>query len=164
VPTKLRIGAPREGVVLCPPARGLRGPKGTPFETWCEENGERRAKVLEEWADTEKGPREVTKASHHRALWKCSDCGHEWRARVGNRTKSKNPTNCPACSGRVPTENNNLRVTEESGGRLAHLLVEWNHLTKRPEEFGPASSEIVPWECGNQKCGGQWQRQDRRLH
>ena len=67
MPTKLRIGAPREGVALCPPAR--MGRRGVPFETWCDENGERGAKLLEEWADTEKGPREVTKGSHHRALW-----------------------------------------------------------------------------------------------
>ena len=55
MPTKLRVGAPREVVVLCPPARGLRGPKGTPFKTWCEENGERGARLLEEYADTETG-------------------------------------------------------------------------------------------------------------
>jgi hypothetical protein len=66
VPTKLRVGAPREVEVLCPPARMARG---VPFETWCEENGERGARLLAEYADTEKSAREVTKGSHHRALW-----------------------------------------------------------------------------------------------
>jgi hypothetical protein len=167
VPTKLRTGAPREGVVLCPPAR--MGRPGVPFETWCEEKGERGARLLAEYADTEKSAREVTKASHHKALWKCVDCGHEWRASVGNRTRSDGkrkptvgartrsggktkPTDCPACAGSVATATHNLRLTcEESRGRLEHLLEEWDHLTMRPEDFCPASNEAVPWKCG--KCG-----------
>jgi hypothetical protein len=54
---EVRIGAPREVVVLCPPAR--MSPSLSPtynFEVWCEENGERGEKLLEEWADTEKKP------------------------------------------------------------------------------------------------------------
>jgi hypothetical protein len=152
VPTKLRIGAPREGVALCPPAR--MGRRGVPFETWCDENGERGAKLLEEWADTEKGPREVTKGSHHRAPWNCIRCGHEWRTTVGHRTKSKNPSDCPACAGKVATATHNLRLTcEESEGRLEHLLGEWNHPTKLMENFCPASNERVPWKC---ECGCGW--------
>jgi hypothetical protein len=96
----------------------------------------------------------VTKSSHHRALWSCEDCGDEWRARVNNRTNSKRPTGCPGCAGKVPTETNNLKLAcKESGGRLAHLLVEWNHLTKRMEDFAPASAQKVPWKCG---CGHEW--------
>jgi hypothetical protein len=122
VPTNLGIGAPREVAVLCPPAR--MGRRGVPFETWCEENGERGARLLEEYADTEKGPREVAKASHHRALWDCAACGHDWRTRVAHRTKRK-PTDCPACAGQVATETHNLKLTcEESEGWLEHLLGE----------------------------------------
>jgi rubrerythrin len=165
VPTKLRTGAPREGVVLCPPAR--MGRPGVPFETWCEEKGERGARLLAEYADTEKSAREVTKASHHKALWNCRDCGHEWRARVDNRTKSggkrnptsggkRNPTDCPACAGQVATETHNLKLTcETSGGLLAHLLGQWNHPTMRMEDFCPGSNEKVPWQCG--KCGEEWE-------
>ena len=126
MPTKLRIGAPREVEVLCPPVRMAR--YGASLETWCEENGERGAKLLAEYADTEKSAREVTKASHHKALWKCVDCGHEWRASVGNRTRSdgkRKPTDCPACAGQVATETHNLKLTcEESEGWLEHLLGE----------------------------------------
>jgi hypothetical protein len=91
----------------------------------------------------------------HKPPWSCRDCGHEWRATVGNRTKSVRPSGCP---GKVPTEtnNNNLKLTcEESGGRLAHLLEEWNHPTKPMEDFTPASGEKVPWKCGG-GCGGEW--------
>ena len=153
VPTNLGIGAPREVAVLCPPAR--MGRRGVPFETWCEENGERGARLLAEYADTEKGPREVTKASHHEALWNCRDCGHEWRTQVCARTKSKHPSDCPACAGQVATKTHNLKLTcEESEGRLAHLPGQWNHPTMRMEEFCPASRERVPWKCG--KCGAEW--------
>jgi DNA-directed RNA polymerase subunit RPC12/RpoP len=153
VPTKLRTGAPREVAVLCPPAR--MGRRGVPFETWCEENGERGARLLAEYADTEKGPREVAKASHHRALWSCVDCEHEWRTQVGHRTNSKRPTDCPACAGKVPTATHNVRLTcEESEGRLEHLRGEWDHPTMRMEDFTPASHEIVPWKC--RKCGEKW--------
>jgi hypothetical protein len=55
----------------------------------------------------------------------------------------------------VPTETHNLKLTcEESEGRLAHLLEEWDHPTMRMEDFTPASREIVPWKCG--KCGEKW--------
>jgi predicted Zn-ribbon and HTH transcriptional regulator len=156
VPTKLRTGAPREGVVLCPPARMAR--YGASLETWCEENGERGARLLEEYADTEKIAREVTKGSNHKALWDCADCGHEWRTRVGNRTRNYDrPTGCPACTtpGVQATETHNLKLTcEESEGQLEHLLGQWKHLTKRMEDFTPGSAVKVPWKCG--KCGEKW--------
>ena len=149
---------------MCPPAR-MAG-YGVPFETWCAENGERGARLLAEYADTEKSAREVTKASNHKAPWNCRDCGHEWRARVDNRTKSggkrnptsggkRNPTDCPACAGSVATETHNLKLfCDDSRGRLAHLPGEWNHRSKRMEDFTPASNEVVPWRCV--KCGHEW--------
>jgi hypothetical protein len=146
-------GGIAEAAVLSEMLRLLR--KGTPLTAWCAENGERGAKLLAEWADTEMGPRGLTKGSKHKALWSCRDCAHEWRARVGNRTKSKNPTGCPACAGSVATATHNLRLTcEESGGRLAYLLGEWNHLTKRMEDFTPRSE--AKWKCGNGKCEREW--------
>ena len=148
MPTKLRVGAPREVEVLCPPARMARG---VPFETWCEENGERGARLLEEYADTEKGAREVTKGSTHKALWDCVDCGHEWRTQVGARTRSKHPTGCPACTtcGVQATETHNLKLTcETSEGRLAHLLGQWNHPTKLMEDFAPASGSASAGRSG----------------
>jgi hypothetical protein len=154
VPTKLRTGAPREAAVLCPPAR--MGRIGVPIKTWCEENGERGARLLAEWADKEKGAREVTKGSGYKALWSCRDCEHEWRATVKDRTRSDRPTGCPACRthGVQATETHNLKLAcEESEGQLEHLLGQWNHLTKRMEDFTPASGAKVPWKCG---CGRKW--------
>ena len=98
----------------------------------------------------------MTRASNQKVRWHCRDCGHEWRARVIDRTR-KHPRGCPACAGSVPTATHNLKLTcEESGGRLAHLLVEWNHPTMRPEDFCPSAREIVPWKCGGEACGREW--------
>ena len=53
------------------------------------------------------------------------------------------------------TDTHNLKkFCDDSGGWLAHLPGEWNHRTKRMEDFTPASKEIVPWKCV--KCGNEW--------
>ena len=150
------ISAPHDNV-LCPPVRmGRSSPTGTPLDVWCKRNGELGEKLLEEWADdTEKGPGDVSYASHDKVAWTCRVCGWGWDAMICNRTKNKKPTGCPGCSGRVATETNNLRLTcEERGGELKHLLEEWNHPTMRMEEFTPGSGEKVPWKCG--ECGCEW--------
>ena len=89
----------RTAAVLCPPVR--MGGRGTPLDVWCDENGEDGEKLLEEWADTEKGPGDVTYASHRKVPWKCVKCGWEWEAKINHRTKST--TGCPACAGKVAT-------------------------------------------------------------
>ena len=68
------------------------------FLVWCEKNGERGKKLLEEYVDPDRKPTEVMRASHYKALWKCAACGHEWRAVMHSRTKSDKPRGCPACN------------------------------------------------------------------
>ena len=67
------------------------------FLAWCEKNGELGKKLSREYVDKDKPPTELTKASHYKALWKCEECKHVWRATVNHRTKSDKPTGCPAC-------------------------------------------------------------------
>ena len=67
------------------------------FLAWCEKNGELGKKLSREYVDKDKPPTAVTKASRYKALWKCEECSHEWRARMTERTKSVRPTGCPAC-------------------------------------------------------------------
>jgi hypothetical protein len=126
------------------------------LRVWCEENGELGERILEEWDDPEKGPEEVTRGSPYRARWKCRECGRTFHTTVKNRTsKSSGPTGCKGCLDMVATETHNLKLfCDDSRGRLAHLPGEWNHRSKRMEDFTPASAEIVPWMCG--KCGGGW--------
>jgi rubredoxin len=126
------------------------------LRVWCEEVGEELGeKLLEEWDDPVLEPWEVTRGSDHRARWRCRECGWSFHTNVKDRTKSKHPTGCAACAGKVPTETHNLALAcEESGGRLAHLPGEWIHPTKRMEDFTPHSSKRVPWRCGT--CGWEW--------
>jgi transposase-like protein len=156
VPTKLRIiSAPP--VVFCPPPRGYPRLSSTNnLRVWCEENGELGERILEEWDDPEMGPEEVTRGSTYRARWKCRECGRTFHSSVNNRTsKSSGPTGCKECLDMVATETHNLKkFCDDSGGLLAHLSGQWNHLTKRMEDFTPASNEIVRWKCG--ECGGGW--------
>jgi rubrerythrin len=145
--------------VLCPPARGGYSPplsSTNNLRVWCEENGELGERILEEWDDPEKGPEEVTRGSKYRARWKCRECGRTFHACVHDRTnKIRGPAGCKGCLNLVATETHNLKkFCDDSGGWLAHLPGEWNHRTKRMEDFTPASNEVVPWRCV--KCGHEW--------
>jgi hypothetical protein len=150
VPTNLRVGAPP--VVLCPPARngGPRLSSTHNLQVWCEEHQwELGEKLLEEWDDPVLEPSEVTRASGHRARWRCRECGWSFHTRVADRTKSDRPSGCKACAGLVATETHNLALAcAQSGGRLAHLPGEWHHPTRRMEDFTPNTKEKVPWRCG----------------
>ena len=68
------------------------------FLAWCEKNGELGKKLSREYVDEDKPPTAVTHAAHYKALWKCEECAHEWRAKMFHRTKSYRPTGCPACN------------------------------------------------------------------
>lgn len=64
--------------------------------TWCGENN--KEYIIEEW-NYEKNnglkPEDVTKGSHKKVWWKCSE-NHEWEAVVKERTKI-NGNKCPYC-------------------------------------------------------------------
>ena len=103
---RLRHGGGGGGrVVLCPPLRG-GGPRHSPtnnLKTHCEDDENERAYLLEEWdhdANDDKKPEDFTRGSTVKVWWRCRTCGCEWDATIVNRTKSKKPTGCPACSGR----------------------------------------------------------------
>jgi rubrerythrin len=121
----------------------------------CAVSGGRLAHLLEEWNHPTKRMKDFTPGSSEKVPWMCRECGWPFYANVYARTKSNRPTGCPACAGKVATETNNLALAcKESRGRLAHLPGEWNHPTKRMEDFLPASHEKVPWRC--RTCEGEW--------
>lgn len=53
--------------------------------------------ILIDWDYTknEKLPTEISYGSQYSANWVCHNCGHEWKARVGNRIIKK--SRCPVC-------------------------------------------------------------------
>jgi very-short-patch-repair endonuclease len=74
-------------------------------------------------------------------FWICKE-GHEWEATPTNRTRFGNQ--CPACSGRVPSPENNLKVKHPS------IAVEWHptrNQNKKPEDFTASSHSKVWWLC-----------------
>jgi hypothetical protein len=140
----------------CPACAGSVPTETHNLKVFCDDSGGRLAHLPGEWNHPTNWMEEFTPASNERVPWKC-ECGGEWNARIGSRTRSERPSGCPACAGSVTTatETHNLKVfCDDSGGRLDHLPGEWNHPTKRMEDFAPFSGEKVPWKCG--KCAGEW--------
>ena len=107
-------------------------------------------KLCEEWDydKNEKRPEEYTSGSNQKVYWKCIE-GHEWKVSICNRNKNKN-IGCPYCSGRLPTEDNNLLVSNPK------LVLEWNYEKndKLPSEYTPNSGQKVWWVC--KECDNEW--------
>ena len=92
----------------------------------------------------------VSSKSIQSVWWKCSICGYEWKARIGNRTA--NGSGCPACSHRVTRKGyNDLTTTHPE------LVKEWNYEKNGdalPSDYSAGSSRKVWWKCS--KYGHEW--------
>ena len=58
--------------------------------------------LAKQWHPTKNGelkPSDVTVGSGKKVWWLCCECGHEWPAIIGNRSKG---SGCPYCAGRKP--------------------------------------------------------------
>lgn len=92
-------------------------------------------------------PENIVPGSGKRVWWQCKQ-GHEWKARIIDRTKGKG---CPYCAG--------IRIAEErSLAVLRHeIAAEWHPSRNDPLttfSVGPSSHKTVWWRC---KCGHEWQ-------
>ncbi|MCP5107355.1 MAG: zinc-ribbon domain-containing protein [bacterium] len=106
--------------------------------------------LVKQWHPTKNGdlkPDKVTAGSDLEVWWVC-DQGHEWLAVVRSRCVG---VECPYCSGRIPSEDYNLKVINPA------VAKEW-HPTKNgdltPNNILPFSTKIVWWVCEN---GHEWQ-------
>ena len=53
--------------------------------------------LLVEWdykKNSDIDPTQIKPENDSKVWWKCSSCGHEWQARIGNRSRGDG---CPAC-------------------------------------------------------------------
>lgn len=105
--------------------------------------------LSEEWnyEKNKLSPNEYVCFSGKRVWWKCKN-GHEWECQIINRTKGH--SGCPYCSGRIPTEDNNLAVLFPS------LLEEWDYnknISISPHQITSCTDKIVWWKC---KKGHSW--------
>ena len=107
--------------------------------------------LVVEWHPTKNGnlkPDMITKSSGKKVWW-LGKCGHEWQAKVSNRSHGKG---CPYCSGhKAVAEVNDLATISPE------LAAEW-HPTKNedlmPDAMTARSGRKV-WWLG--KCGHEWQ-------
>ena len=110
--------------------------------------------LVAEWHPTKNGdlmPQDVTAGSGKKVWWQCAK-GHEWQARVENRSILKN--GCPYCSGnKIWIGFNDLPTTDPE------LVTEW-HPTKNgdltPQDVTAGSGKKVWWQCAK---GHEWQAQ-----
>ena len=91
-------------------------------------------------------PLSLTNGSEKKVWWKCEN-GHSWFASIYSRAKLK--SNCPFCSGRCATIENNLSK------KYPELLKEWDYSNniELPENVTPKSNKTISWKC---KHGHQW--------
>lgn len=109
----------------------------------------RNPELAKQWHSTLNGdftPYNFTYGSSQYAWWQC-DKGHEWYVQIGNRNTG---TDCPYCSGKLPTENYNLLICHPE------ICKEWDYEknVKNPEEYLPSSDAYIWWIC--KECGHEW--------
>lgn len=106
--------------------------------------------VAKQWHPTKNGdtiPNNITSKNKKDIWWIC-DNGHEWVAKVGDRTLKK--SNCPYCSGRLVHMNNSLFTI------FPEVSKDW-HPTKNgkltPSDITSQNSRKVWWLCSK---GHEW--------
>jgi len=83
----------------------------------------------------------LTGGSEKRVWWLCEN-GHEWNTTATQRYKIA--TECPYCSGKLATKENNLLADNHQ------LSKQWNYVKNKelkPEDFVPRSQKKVWWKC-----------------
>ena len=105
--------------------------------------------VAYEWSEhNEEQPDEVSAKSNKSVWWKCSN-GHEWRARIADRTDGHG---CPFCAGKIMEGYNDLFSSRTD------LVDEWSDRNNvDPHTVSENSTTLVWWKCRD--CGCEWQAQ-----
>ena len=110
-------------------------------------------RLLEEWNYEKNGnatPNDFAPNSGAKVWWRCKTCGHEWEAKVSNRTHGRG---CPCCSRRVVVKGKNDLST-----LYPEIAKEWNYErngNKTPDSIVPGHNGRVWWTCS--KCGYVYQ-------
>lgn len=123
-------------------------------------------KLAAEWHPSKNGnltPSDVTAGANRKIWWVCSECGHEWCARLISRSHG---TGCPKCSGLNLSSERNEKIAlakstpipgKSFGDCYPDLVIDW-HPTKNgdrtPWNVKPKSGLAVWWKCS--VCGNEW--------
>lgn len=91
-------------------------------------------------------PKMIVEGSNKVVEWKCSKCGHIWKARVVDRVNGRG---CRSCAGQMATENNNMTLNSP------WYLIEWNYNKNGdPKKYTIKSNKNVYWVC--KECSFEW--------
>ena len=101
--------------------------------------------ISKEWHPTKNGdltPKDFTSGTKKKVWWLCPK-GHDFESSINKRTKV-NPSGCPYCSGRYPSQDNNLLVL------FPNISKEW-HPTKNgdltPKDVTSGTTKKIWWLC-----------------
>ncbi len=118
--------------------------------------------LLCEWdytKNTNISPNDVTPFSSSKVWWKCSVCGHEWEARIVDR--SSHGYGCKECGYGKAAAKRRKQIVEANGSladRFPDLLLDWDYtknIDVSPNELPPFSNKKVWWKCS--VCGNEWE-------
>lgn len=105
-------------------------------------------------------PEQFAPHSNEKVWWRCSDCGTEWQAAIGDRTRPDS-TGCPSCSRKNAAKIRVATIVENRkniASEHPELLDEWDYERNRgtdPKSFTSGSGRKFWWKC--RKCGYNWQ-------
>jgi rubrerythrin len=100
---------------------------------------------------------DLAPSSDDRVLWRCPDCGHEWEARVGNRTLLG--TGCPPCSylrgsARAATPRPGQSFADRHPELVEYFVENHTNPGKTLFDVKPNSIDMCTWNC--RYCGQPW--------
>ena len=115
-------------------------------------------KLAMEWhPENKRPPSEFTSGNDYKAKWRCSkNPSHEWQTSIRVRTRSKKPTGCPYCAGRLADKENNLLA------KYPEIAREWHYKKNNdlaPDTVTPRSDQKVWWICLKHKRPHEWEAQ-----
>jgi len=108
---------------------------------------------------------DLAPSGDERARWRCPDCGHEWEARVANRTVLG--TGCPPCSSRRGGAKARRPAAGKSFADEHPELVPFfprneTHPGLTLFDLKPNSTDRCLWSCPH--CGRDWTARPQVLH
>lgn len=106
--------------------------------------------IAAEWHPTKNAfsASDVVGKSNKKVWWQCIN-GHEWEAKINNRTSNKQ--GCPVCSGRKTLPGVNDLAT-----KYPDIAAEWHSIKNSTlaSQTAPKSNKKVWWQCAN---GHEWE-------
>ena len=94
-------------------------------------------------------------SANSKVSWICSDCKHQWKATINNRTRNDKPSGCPECYKKVSGENLRKSLLETRGKSFAdeypEMINYWDYKLndKLPSDFSSGSNYLANFICEN---------------